>query len=550
MIIGTDISAWQSDSTTTKIVDFKKMADAGAKFSFFRAQFGLAKDRNFDEYVKNSKGLIKRGAYFFPIVAYNLEQQANQFCDIVAGLDLELPPVIDIENYNGVPSASSIKSMINIVESRLNRKPIIYTGYYVWRDNVAGSSDPYFAKYPLWIATYGAKPMVPSPWTNWDFWQYTDKGDGYLFGVESANIDMDNFNGTEQDFNDIFGGTENNNNNGGTTVTESTMPKFSYVFELHKEVDLEKLGGQLDGLISLAVDRTRTSPFKNEDGSSNGFISPTFTAQIDWADKVRPSIPLIALAAVDSGEYVQFPYNDYDKWPQIDRDPVMADLKRAIFTSNGYKRGVHAIIFDMRKLTEGTTDKIVPVGRILKVAERLQKLAWDNWKIFTMVLTSEALLTQPEYQDAQSKADISNFFMDKDEQGQSAVGECITWIGSKTVDSGNDIHFPLPTDNPNAHVPYAPAGNRLLMWWFNAYSNPCFKANGYSVMSVCFTSMWKASELYKKWSFVPKVSTSTDTGSDTNTDTGSNTGTDTSTQPSTSGLRAEIIALLDKYKIV
>ncbi len=39
--------------------------------------------------------------------------------------------------------------------------------------------------------------MIPKPWPKdeWLFWQFTDNGDGSLYGVESKNIDLNYFNG-------------------------------------------------------------------------------------------------------------------------------------------------------------------------------------------------------------------------------------------------------------------------------------------------------------------------------------------------------------------
>jgi hypothetical protein len=232
-----------------------------------------------------------------------------------------------------------------------------------------------------------------------------------------------------------------------------------------------------------------------------------FTKQLDWANNLRPSVPAIAVVAVDPGEYIQPPLNDFSRWPPFEKDPVMVDVKRAICYPDGTTRKVSAIIFDMRHLNEGQTTKIVPIGRVLKIAERLQQLAWDNLKIFTMVLTDEQIMKQPEYQDAQSKNEISVFFMAHDDQNQSTVGECICWTGSVLTDSGNAIHFPLPSDNPNPHTPYAPTGNRLLLWWFSSVKVQAIKNNGVPYAVAGFTSQWTTKELYKMWNFTPITGT-------------------------------------------
>ncbi|MEW5941069.1 MAG: phosphodiester glycosidase family protein, partial [Chloroflexota bacterium] len=79
----------------------------------------------------------------------------------------------------------------------------IYTAYYYWSANapnsIAQSSNlEYFHQYPLWIANYGAaEPLVPKPWSKqeWLFWQFSKVGNGKAYGVESAAIDLNYFNG-------------------------------------------------------------------------------------------------------------------------------------------------------------------------------------------------------------------------------------------------------------------------------------------------------------------------------------------------------------------
>lgn len=206
-MIGVDISSWQTDITTPQKVDFVKMKDAGCSFVFMRAFFGLSKDRDFGYYWESTKNVgLPRGAYMFPITSLSITEQTKAFVNLLKQDKGEIYPVLDVEAYKGsVHSANELKTSIKIIEDGLGTIPMIYTGYYVWRDSVAGSNDAFFKKYPLWIATYATKPMVPPPFTTWLFWQTSDKGDGLKYGVESKNIDLDYFNGTQEDFNKLFG---------------------------------------------------------------------------------------------------------------------------------------------------------------------------------------------------------------------------------------------------------------------------------------------------------------------------------------------------------
>lgn len=212
MIYGNDISAWnRDDNATNGDVDFIKMMSAGAQYCFFRAFFGLAKDVDFDFYWENAKKAgLPRGAYYFPLKQYDITKQTQQFIDLLKHDRGELPPVIDIETYRGeVPTGAQIKTAIKMILSQLEVKPIIYTGFYSWRDGVVGSNDPYFATCDLWIANYNNRQLkpsdIPAPWTTWKFWQIGEgKSKGLAHGVESLDIDEDYFNGDMAQFNEYL----------------------------------------------------------------------------------------------------------------------------------------------------------------------------------------------------------------------------------------------------------------------------------------------------------------------------------------------------------
>jgi uncharacterized protein YgiM (DUF1202 family) len=58
------------------------------------------------------------------------------------------------------------------------------------------SSSPDWSKYDLWVASYSSKPNLPSDWSNWKFWQYSETGK--VPGMGPA-ADVNNFNGTYDD---------------------------------------------------------------------------------------------------------------------------------------------------------------------------------------------------------------------------------------------------------------------------------------------------------------------------------------------------------------
>lgn len=235
MIIGCDISTWQDRNDTPQKVDFKKMKAAGAQFVFCRASFGAYKDTDFDDYWRDAKAAgIPRGAYTFPLATLPMETQIKKFLEIIKDDPGEIPPVLDIEKYQGsVPGIAAIKQAIRMLEDALAVTPIIYTGFYVWRDDVKGAQDYYFKNYPLWIANYSSSPIIPKPWDTWTFWQYTDKGDGPKFGTESLNVDMDYFAGDLAEFNKFIGKEETPSD---PPVTFTDKERLDKLWNAHPEL--------------------------------------------------------------------------------------------------------------------------------------------------------------------------------------------------------------------------------------------------------------------------------------------------------------------------
>ncbi|MHB1846075.1 MAG: glycoside hydrolase family 25 protein, partial [Deltaproteobacteria bacterium] len=80
---------------------------------------------------------------------------------------------------------------VNEVKAKTGLNTVIYTGYYFF-GSLGNPSQ--FAPYPLFIADYTSGcTLVPSPWTNWTFWQYSSSGS--VPGV-GGSCDVDEFNGT------------------------------------------------------------------------------------------------------------------------------------------------------------------------------------------------------------------------------------------------------------------------------------------------------------------------------------------------------------------
>lgn len=204
-VIGPDVSFYQDDPQTPQGINFFKMRER-AYYVIIRAGQNLWGDRDFKVNWRESKAAgLPRGSYWFYDSRVDPKLQAEKWVSMFDGDFGELPLWGDFEdNYNG--PFKGWKNWYNFIERvrqliPANKEIGVYTGYYYWRENTVAVGIPtaslnYFKQYPLWIANYGvASPLVPAPWDTWTLWQFTDNGDGTIYGVESLNIDLNYFNG-------------------------------------------------------------------------------------------------------------------------------------------------------------------------------------------------------------------------------------------------------------------------------------------------------------------------------------------------------------------
>ncbi len=187
---GIDVSYYQGT------IDWPKVKASGVEFAFVRVSDGLANvDSKFAQNWSGTRAAgVIRGAYQFFRPNLDAAAQANLFLEKVGTLAADdLPPVIDVEatgSQSAATIAAKVRIWIDIVEAATGKKPIIYTGYYFWRDSVG---DAKFPGYPLWIAAYvNHCPDLPSGWDTWSFWQTSSTGQ--VAGIGGA-VDLNSFNG-------------------------------------------------------------------------------------------------------------------------------------------------------------------------------------------------------------------------------------------------------------------------------------------------------------------------------------------------------------------
>ncbi len=252
MIPGIDVSHWQDDKSTPQKMNFVKAMAMGAKFVFIKVSERGGMDEDFFLNWKNAKAAgIPRGGYHFLRWDISGLLQARIFCDLLKDDPGELPPVADFEapvKDGKYPSNALLAQFLESVETILGKKPMIYTSPGFWssygKNKNTGKYDPSWSYYPLWIAHYtsAAQPTLPEPWKTdqktWSFWQYSNTGDGLKYGAESKSLDMNWFNGTQEDLNKIAGISETTPTGGGETGQTDPAGGGTGSEYLQKEIDL------------------------------------------------------------------------------------------------------------------------------------------------------------------------------------------------------------------------------------------------------------------------------------------------------------------------
>jgi lysozyme len=186
---GVDVSHYQ------KAIEWDTVAaKQSLDFAFVKATEGhFYRDSLFCRNWENLRRLgIRRGAYhFFRPFGCGYEQATN-FLQTVEMEPGDLAPVLDIELADGISPELLIEEAriwLDIVESNLGIRPIIYTNQFFYETYLAG----HFEHHPLWIARYSDERPLLSTGKRWDIWQHSNEG--CLDGIPKK-VDLNIFPGT------------------------------------------------------------------------------------------------------------------------------------------------------------------------------------------------------------------------------------------------------------------------------------------------------------------------------------------------------------------
>lgn len=211
---GVDVSSNQG------LIDWPAVANAGQSFAIVRATLGRhGSDGNFQTNIAGAMAAgIVVGAYHvaFPnadslltadpsdttVLLSEADREADNFAQI-AGTYLtagSLQPALDLEQggfsttiFNPTQIVTWVTEWIAELKRDLpsvQLNPILYMGEDYAKQIV--SASPSLTNFPLWIAAYKYNPdYTPTitPWNNWAFMQFSDKGS--VSGISENVVDLD-----------------------------------------------------------------------------------------------------------------------------------------------------------------------------------------------------------------------------------------------------------------------------------------------------------------------------------------------------------------------
>jgi lysozyme len=180
-----------------KIASWTNVKNSGITFALSKATEGTTfTDSQFaTNWAAMKRVGIIRGAYHYGRPGTDAVAQAKYFVNTVKPQEGDLQLVLDLETADG-KSPTQVRAWVvafcGQVQALTHRPPIIYTGFYFWRDQAGNGSN---LNCPLWLAAYVSSPTsyVPAAWSTWTFWQYSSSGT--VSGI-NGNVDLDCFNGT------------------------------------------------------------------------------------------------------------------------------------------------------------------------------------------------------------------------------------------------------------------------------------------------------------------------------------------------------------------
>lgn len=198
---GIDIAGHQHPGGAA--IDWHQVANSSQDFAFIKATEGVGfANTHFPVDVKEARGAgLHVGAYHYARPGTDAKAQARYFADVIKQADTSLPPVLDLEETDGLGVTALqnwTRDFLSETQRLTGKTPMIYTYRYFWYEQMGNTKE--FSQYPLWLAAWQNTPPadIPGGWSYMTFWQRSDHG--RVSGILNE-VDLNLFNGTRGQLN-------------------------------------------------------------------------------------------------------------------------------------------------------------------------------------------------------------------------------------------------------------------------------------------------------------------------------------------------------------
>ena len=196
-----DISSYQDPDSIDYDVLCSQISGAIIRIAY-GSRLDVAFERHYVEFT--SRG-IPVGFYQYITEYMSLQDQVNALKNALIGKVYPLGLWADVELEAGATPLrkQTVHEYIRLVELQVAPIEGIYTSKYYWSLIMGGA---YYTNKKLWVAAYGyTTPPIPTGWTDYLIWQYTDRS--YLPGY-SGRLDSNRFRYGEVEFQRWVAGEE------------------------------------------------------------------------------------------------------------------------------------------------------------------------------------------------------------------------------------------------------------------------------------------------------------------------------------------------------
>jgi GH25 family lysozyme M1 (1,4-beta-N-acetylmuramidase) len=209
---GMDLSHWSG------VWNFDKAKLEGCSFVILKYMDGKLRTRFARENYRGATdaGMLVGSYQWLRSVKEGISPagQAREYLRMLNDYPVDIRPCVDFESsprgkkYNA--DQSDLWSFRLAFREGYGSEPMIYTSWGYWTQY--GSQSPSWIACPFWQARYGKSTLNIKPWGDrWEFWQYTEGGDGIKYGSPrdgEKSVDMNVWHGTMAELN-AFCGVDN-----------------------------------------------------------------------------------------------------------------------------------------------------------------------------------------------------------------------------------------------------------------------------------------------------------------------------------------------------